>query len=375
MRIVLYLLLGLVAIIISGFVWFNYSFKGVPALTIPENASTTEKMKHIEAWFELLHAEGKFNGAILIAENHQPQLMKAYGFTNYKETEKLTTESSFRLASVSKQFTAAGIMLLKEKGLLDYDEPVQTYLPDFPYQEATVRHLLNHTSGIPDTYLQLAEKYKAEIGETLSIKEAIGLVSKYPKKATGVNEKFAYSNTNYILLAGILEKISRQPFEEYMQTEIFTPLQMKNTRVWNLLSKEKTFPNKTSSISYLTGKAMELAPDFIDGVAGDGGVFSSIEDFLIWDKFWYDNPLISAANLEEAFKQPILNNGKLSNYGFGWVIVDEDVVIHSGGWLGARTLIVRNRKNKRCRVLLDNALSFSLDNIAKEIGKNLPIRE
>ncbi|MFK7980237.1 MAG: serine hydrolase domain-containing protein [Saprospiraceae bacterium] len=375
MKIALYVVLGLIAILVSGFVWFNYSFKGVPALTIPKDISTTEAMNHLDKWFELLHAEGKFNGAILIAENHQPQLMKAYGFTNYKEKEKLTTESSFRLASVSKQFTAAGIMLLKEKGLLDYDKTVHTYLPDLPYKEATVRQLLNQTSGIPDTYLSLAEKHKEEIGEVLSIQEAVGLVSKYPKKATEPNEKFVYSNTNYILLAGIIETISGQSFEDYMQSEIFTPLQMKNTRVWNLLSKEKTFPNKTNSISYLTGKATELAPDFLDGVAGDGGVFSSIEDFLLWDKFWYENPLISAANLAEAFKQPILNNGAISNYGFGWVIVDEDVVVHSGSWLGARTLIVRNRKNKRCRVLLDNALNFGLDNIAKEIGKNLPIRE
>ena len=375
MKIVLYIILGLIAILVSGFVWFNYSFKGVPALTIPKDVSSTEAMKYLDEWFELLHAEGKFNGAILIAENHQPQLMKAYGFTNYKEEEKLTTQSSFRLASVSKQFTAAGIMLLKEKGLLDYDKTVDTYLPNLPYKEATIRQLLNQTSGIPDTYLGLAEKHKAEIGEALSIQEAIALVSKYPKKASTPNEKFVYSNTNYILLAGIIETISGQSFEDYMQTEIFTPLQMKNTRVWNLLSKDKTFPNKTNSISYLTGKATELAPDFIDGVAGDGGVFSSIEDFLIWDKFWYENPLISPANLAEAFKQPILNNGTISNYGFGWVIVDKDVVIHNGSWLGARTLIVRNRKNKRCRVLLDNGMNFRLDNIAKEIGKNLPIRE
>ena len=375
MRIVGYIVLGIVALIVSGFVWFNYSFKGVPALTIPEGVSTDEKMKHIDEWFELLQEDQKFNGAILIAENHQPQLMKAYGFVDYKGEAKLTPQSTFRLASVSKQFTAAGIMALKEKGLLDYDQTVQTYLPDLPYSEATVRHLLNHTSGIPDTYLDLAEKHKSEIGEALSIQEAINLVAKYPTKGIAPNEKFAYSNTNYILLAGIIETISGKSFEEYMQTEIFTPLQMKNTRVWNLLSKEKTFPNKTSSFSYMTGKAEALIPNFIDGVAGDGGIFSSVEDFLIWDKFWYSNSLISATNLEEAFKQPILNNGEVSNYGFGWVIVDEDVMIHSGSWLGARTLIVRNQKNKRCRVLLDNGLNFRLDNIAKELGKNLPIRE
>ena len=132
MKIVLYIILGLIAILVSGFVWFNYSFKGVPALTIPKDVSSTEAMKYLDEWFELLHAEGKFNGAILIAENHQPQLMKAYGFTNYKEEEKLTTQSSFRLASVSKQFTAAGIMLLKEKDLLDYDKTVDTYLPNLP---------------------------------------------------------------------------------------------------------------------------------------------------------------------------------------------------------------------------------------------------
>jgi CubicO group peptidase (beta-lactamase class C family) len=164
MKVALYIILGIVIIVIGFFVWFFVFFLQVPELNIPENSSEKEKIVLIDNWLEKLNSERKFNGGILITKDGEPTLAKTYGFTNSKKTEKLNNNSSFRLASISKQFTASGIMLLKEKELINYDDIVSKYISNFPYDNVTIRNLLNQTSGIPDSYLDLAEKSKDKIG-------------------------------------------------------------------------------------------------------------------------------------------------------------------------------------------------------------------
>ena len=246
MKIALYIFLGL--LVVAGLLFgFVYTKMQVPELVIPDGASEQEKMEYVDQWFTNLKKKGKFNGGVLIAKVGEPLLMKAYGYTDYTKKDPLSSQSSFRLASVSKQFTAAGVMVLREKGLLNYDDLVAKYLKDFPYEEVSIRQLLNQTSGVPDVYMSLAEKHKKEVGDTLSIAEAVQLVCKYPKSpVASPGEVYAYSNTNYIVLAGLIETISKQSFEAFLQEHLFDPLGMKNTKVWNLLSAESDFPNKTS---------------------------------------------------------------------------------------------------------------------------------
>ena len=239
-----------IVIIVGALIWGGLNLLINAKSSIPELVTTApiteaEGKKEVDAWLTTLKSEGKFNGGVLMVKDGVPIFMDTYGYTDHTRTQQLTTQSSFRLASVSKQFTAFGIMLLENKGLLDYDTPVTTYIPEFLYPRVTVRHLLNMTSGIPDGYLQLAEKYKSTLGDELSIQEAVQLLCDYPSKAAPPNSWFKYSNSNYILLAGIVENVSGQSFETYMQEAIFNPLDMQNARVWNLLSKDKTFPNKT----------------------------------------------------------------------------------------------------------------------------------
>ncbi|AXT54259.1 beta-lactamase family protein [Aquimarina sp. MMG015] len=366
-KVILYIILIGIVAVIGFFVWFFVFYLQVPALKIPKDASQTERVTQIDKWLEQLHTDRKFNGGVLITKEGIPLLAKTYGFTNVSRNIKLTNKSSFRLASVSKQFTASGIMLLKERKQLDYDDLVSTYIPEFPYKRVTIRHLLNQTSGVPDAYMSLAEKNKDSI-DILTNQIAINLlVQNHPKVNFEPNEKYQYSNTNYILLARIIEIISNQSFEDFMSERIFTPLGMKNTRVWNLLSKDTTFKHKTDGFEDMAGEVREIKPTFIDGVAGDGAVFSSIEDFVIWDQFWYQNDLISEENLKEAFKKPTLNNGKKSNYGFGWVILSEDTVMHNGVWLAANSYFVRNTKKKTSFVLLDNSSNLFFNKIIKNL--------
>lgn len=367
MKVVLYIILGIVIIVIGFFVWFFLFFHQVPELNIPKNSSEKEKIVLIDNWLEKLNSESKFNGGFLITKDGKPTFAKTYGFTNSKKTEQLNNNSSFRLASISKQFTASGIMLLKEKELINYDDLVSKYISNFPYNNVTIRNLLNQTSGIPDSYLDLADKAIDEIGILTNEKAIKLIVENKPKANFEPNDKYEYSNTNYIALARIIELVSNQSFENFMKDNIFIPLGMDDTRVWNLISEDKTFKGKTDGFEDLAGEIREIKPTFVDGVAGDGGVFSSINDFVIWDRFWYENKLISNGNLKEAFKRPTLNNGEISNYGFGWIIINEDVVMHNGAWLAANTYFVRNTKKKTSFVLLDNSSNLFFDKIIGNI--------
>ncbi|MEL6719329.1 MAG: serine hydrolase domain-containing protein, partial [Bacteroidota bacterium] len=336
-------------------------------LEISDDASAQEKVESINSWLDELQADRKFNGSVLLVKDGQSMLAKGYGFTNYEKNEELTANSSFRLASVSKQFTAAGIMLLQEKGSISYDDLVSAYIDDFPYKNVTIRSLLNQCSGIPDIYIELAIDNRDDFDLLTNQKVTELLINENRSAKREPFEKFEYSNTNYILLARLVEVISGKSFEDYMKEELFEPLGMENTRVWNLLSAKTDFTNKCGGFKIDGNTYKEVTPDFLDGVAGDGAVFSSVNDFLIWDNFWYENDLLSEFNLAEAFKKPQLNNSSSSDYGFGWVITD-DGAWHNGSWLAARTYYKRNTKNGTSVVVLDNSSNDDLYDIGEEIS-------
>lgn len=368
MKVFLYIVLGLLVLTGAFFAWFFLFFLKTPELSIPDGANAEERIAHIDTWLTELQQAHKFNGAVLLAKDGKKLLAKGYGYSDHKLETPLTEHSSFRLASVSKQFTAVGIMLLKDKGLLAFDDPVVSIISDFPYPEVCIRHLLNQSSGVPDIYMELAERQKETI-PLLSNELATQLVVQEQREAVfAPNEKFQYSNTNYILLARIIEIISGKSFEDFMRQEVFEPLGMSHTRIWNLLSEDSTFTGKTADFQNFNGLTKELSPSFIDGVAGDGAVFSSVSDMLRWDQFWYGNDLLSEETLQEAWVQPQLSTGKNSDYGFGWVIT-QDGMWHNGAWLGANTLIVRNTDTRTCMVLLDNSSNLFFDQISEELRR------
>lgn len=368
-KITLIIVVSLIVVVVGFLTWLFVFKPNVEALKINKEDNLELKVTKADMWLEKLVTANKFNGAVLLIKSDSILLKMTYGFSDADSKTKLTTSSSFRLASVSKQFTATGIMLLKEKGLLSFDDEITKFLPELSYTKVTIRHLLNHTSGIPDVYMSFPKKYKNEVGNLLTNDKVVKLLGKENLTLESKpNEKYKYSNIGYVLLSSIIERVSKKSFEEFLKTELFDTLKMENTRVWNLLSKEKLFKNKTSSFDNLLGAKTTLKPGILDGVSGDGSVFSSINDMVIWNQFWYENDLLSKETMQEAFKRPILKNGEISYYGFGW-IVTENAIWHNGSWLGARTLIVRNTKLKNTLILLDNSSSASLDNINRELTK------
>ncbi|MEL7163076.1 MAG: serine hydrolase, partial [Bacteroidota bacterium] len=158
MKILLYVLLAIVLLLVVFFAWFFLSYAKVPELRVAEQDTELQRLAKVDDYLTELQQAEKFNGAVLLARDHEPLLLKTYGYTDHTLKEPLTPQSSFRLASVSKQFTAAAVLRAQTLNLLDIDQPVATYLVGFPYPEVQVRHLLNQTSGVPDNYMELAEK-------------------------------------------------------------------------------------------------------------------------------------------------------------------------------------------------------------------------
>jgi len=370
------ILIGILVIVATFFVWSCDSPSGndskVKELILSQDVGQKEKIDELDTWLQGLHEEDHFNGGVLLIKNDSVIFKKTYGYTDYTKSKKLTSSSSFRLASVSKQFTAVGIMLLKEQGKLEFDDSVTKYLPALKYKEATIRNLLNHTSGIPDAYMGFPEKYKDEVGTELEISEVVSLLAKADLPfASKPNEKFQYNNTGYVLLAAIVESVSGESFESFMNRELFSKLEMPNARVWNLVSKNPDYEMKTGSFEYENGKITELPPTVFDGISGDGGIFCSLDDFIIWNQFWIENPLLSSETMAEAFMEVTLLNGEKSSYGFGWNSTPNGGAWHNGSWLGARTLIARNSNSKNCIVVLDNSSSAQVDFIAQQLAKVL----
>jgi len=166
---------------------------------------------------------------------------------------------------------------------------------------------------------------------------ATHFVSKEKATKWAPGSRYEYSNTGYVILAAVIEKASGDSFEDFCQKKIFDRLGMKNSRVWNLVSKDKTFATKVVS----TSNGRKLNPTWLDGVAGDGAVFCSIDDYLIWDQALRDRTLISESTWREALTPPKLPDDNETIYGFGWMI-NESVMSHGGSWLGARTYVVRS---------------------------------
>ncbi|MCK5055134.1 MAG: beta-lactamase family protein [Candidatus Aminicenantes bacterium] len=300
----------------------------------------------------------EFNGAVLVAKNGKVVFKKAYGFGDIDQKVKLIPKSSFNLASVSKQFTATGIMILFEKNKLKLDDPVAKYLPQFSYvKEITIRHLLNHTSGLPDIYGILESQWdKSKIAGNEVLLNVFA--NQKPKLLFKPGEKMRYSNTGYITLASIIEKVSGHPFFEFMEKNIFKPLKMNDTYAYYKTMKEYPRSERVWGLKRQDGKTVLNDLIYCDGMIGDGNVHSSIEDLFKWDQALYAEKLLKKKTLKMMFTPGRLNNGESFAYGFGWGVTDSGKKVHhGGGWVGFRSFIMRYLDKKDTIIVLINCVS------------------
>ena len=318
-----------------------------------------------------------FSGVILIAENGKPIYHKAFGYREFADQIQLQTTDIFELASVSKQFTAMIIMMLKEKGKLNYEDSVSKYLV-IPYKGITIRHLLTHTSGLPD-YQDIMDKYwdKSQVAGN---PDCIEYLNKYaPPKNFEPGEKYAYSNTGYLLLASIAEKASGKDFIELCRKWIFRKLKMKSTNI-RTLDEKKATKNFAIGHIYVEERNKWIRADsfpssdytiWLGNRKGPGRISSTTADLLKWDKALYTEKLIRQSTLQDAFTPMKLNDGSFSNYGFGWSLRTDTafgkIVSHTGDNPGYKTEIIRYIDKKRTIIVLNNNAYSEFNSIIKKL--------
>ena len=316
-------------------------------------------------------AEKGFNGVVLIAENGSPVYYNAFGYRTFTDKVLLEKTDIFELASVSKQFTAMIIMMLQERGKLDYDDKVENYL-DIPYRGITIRHLLTHTSGLPD-YQQIMDKHwdKSKVAGN---KEILDYLNKYaPPKRFEPGAKYEYSNTGYVLLASIAEKASGKDFIKLCRKWIFKPLKMKSTDIRSLKQKAATKNFALGHIYVPERKVYVRADSFpssdytiwLGNRKGPGRISSTAEDLLKWDQALYTNKLVRQSTLQEAYQPMQLNDSSFTSYGFGWSIRElpggGKAVFHTGDNPGYSTVIIRYPALNKTIIMLSNNAAPTAD--------------
>ena len=271
---------------------------------------------------------------------------------------------------MAKAFTAVSILMLREEGKLSLDDDVRKYVPTLPYAGATIRHLLHHTSGLPD-YVKLLDKYwDAEQGALSRRKfatnpDALGMIIKYkPAVRFTPGERWNYSNTGYMLLALVVEKISGASFSDFLTRRIFAPLGMKDTVLFTPITPP-SIEHRAWGFRLSPDGGERLANDrnYLNAMYGDGEVYSTAGDLVKWDQALYTQKLLPAAAVEEMFTPGRLSSGKETGYGYGWGVAKrggKKVVNHGGGWVGFRTWIDRELKGGQLLVVLTNNTSRSM---------------
>ncbi|GMQ31500.1 serine hydrolase [Algoriphagus confluentis] len=331
------------------------------------------QVQKIDSLLNPLFKNGQINGNFLIAEKGKVIYKRSFGLANEETKQPLNEKSIFEIASVTKQFTATAIMILNEEDKLNLDDDISKFFPELIfYKGITIRHLLNHTSGLPD-YMELLEKNfdKSKIETNNDI--ITFFAQKQPKVVFVPSSKYEYSNTGYIFLASIIEKVSSETYDGFLQKNIFKPLKMNNTFVYKRRSEPKKIDNYAYGYVYSDSLKQYILPDYLeetkfvnwlDGVVGDGGINSTINDLLKWDRALYTNKLLSKAAMIEMFSITSLKDNTQIEYGYGWQIENHNefgkIVYHGGGWPGYSTFFARHLTDDKTIIILQNHDNITL---------------
>ncbi|MFN8300038.1 MAG: serine hydrolase domain-containing protein [Chitinophagales bacterium] len=312
----------------------------------------------IDSFYRKRVKNDHFNGAVLVAKNGVPLYEGAFGYGDFSTKDPMTVHSPVQLASVSKTFTGSAILLLAEQGFLSLDDSIQKFFPDFPYKDITVRLLLSHRTGLPD-YTVFPKEYFTKSAEYITNQDVINYFTVMkPSLRCKPDHMFIYCNTNYAILASIVEQVTAMSYHQFMHDFIFAPLGMDDSYVFNP-ADSTTFRGTTS----YTAKGAVWKNNIYDGVVGDKGIYSSVEDMLKWDNALRNGLLLSEESLQEAYKPRSLDKysfagEKERNYGYGWRMLKQPdksyLIYHNGFWHGSNNVFARDLDDGYTVIVLGN---------------------
>ncbi|MHB1923054.1 MAG: serine hydrolase domain-containing protein [Chitinophagaceae bacterium] len=294
-----------------------------------------------------------FNGSMLVAKKGVIVFEKYEGYTNLKKKIPINENTTFQLASTSKPFTAMAILWLQQKGKLNINDPIQKYIPKFPYQGITLKMLMSHRSGLPN-YLYFCDSLWPDKSNLMTNQQVIDLMIKYHPKINYLpNTHFEYCNTNFCILAYVVEKVSGEKFGTFLKNIFFKPLGMKHTFVYYPF--HPLMP--TQSVSY-NDRGIPTPNVCSDGVVGDKNVYSTVRDLLKWDRALYSGKLFTQQTLDAAFTPYSNEHPGIKNYGLGWRLLvypdGEKIVYHNGWWHGNTSVFYRFIKDSTTLIILSN---------------------
>jgi CubicO group peptidase (beta-lactamase class C family) len=326
--------------------------------------------------------------AVMVIDRGQAVFTKGYGLARLADRTPITPRTTFELASMTKMFTAAAIMILHDRNRLSLDDDIRKFLPELPVyfkdQPATITHLLQHTSGLPD-YLAFPSprgKHPGFVTSADYVAEFARLREKFPPRFKP-GQRFEYQNSNFMLLAVVIERITRKSYGEFLRSEVLRPLGMKESWVYESpASAPRVEPGAAvNALAYRKGKkdweAGWGSPPFRAEsllAVGDGGLWTSLEDLGRWDEALRKGSFIKPATLQLAFAPSHTRDGNTNDYGFGFglTLQDDKVVAigHNGAWV-FQTLYHRDLIRDRSIVLLSNRDGFPVERIQNQIEKLL----
>lgn len=310
----------------------------------------------IESFFQKKFKQRQFNGNILFAENDQIITNKSYGFANFQEKEKLTQNHSFQLASVSKPFTAIAILQLIENGILTLNDTVEKFLPNFPYEGITIHQLLSHRSGLSQYthFCDSPDSIWPDKNKTINNNDVIEIISKIkPLRNYPPDRRYYYCNTNFLLLASIVEKVTGITFREYLKSNIFSPLGMNHTVLYDRTNfEELILPTQ----GYENRTPWEDV--YLNGVVGDKGIYSTTLDMFLFDQALNQNILINDSLKKLAFSKMNKDYHQNKNYGYGFRLKTHKkfgkIVYHTGWWKGYRSYFIKIPESNQTIIVLNN---------------------
>jgi len=298
--------------------------------------------KSIDKLFADWDKEGAPGCALGIMKDGELIYSKGYGLANLEYDIPNSSKSVFRIASTSKQFTAACVVLLAEQGKLSLDDKLNQFFPEFPDYAKTIsiRHLLNHTSGIRD-YLTISYLKGLEDNDYYQNKDVMEWLINQKELNFNPGDEYLYSNSGYWLLGQIVNKVSGMDMANFAKQEIFDPLNMSSTHFHN--NHNEIVKNRASGYTPIGGELYEISMTTLDMI-GDGGIFTSIEDIKKWDDSYYDNSVLSKEFWDMMSQQGVLNNGEVLDYASGIGISEYNglkVISHGAAFVGFRAEFIR----------------------------------
>lgn len=310
----------------------------------------------------------RFNGNVLVAEKGKIIFQRSYGYADFGTGRMLNDSTVFELASVSKQFTATAILILRDQGKLKLSDSLRKFFPEIPYHNVTLYHMLTHTSGLPDYESHMNKSWdKSRIAFNSDMIEF--LAKEKPPVDFPPGTKWEYSNTAFAILASIVEKVSGESFSGFLDRSVFKPLGMNQSRIYNTRrSKKDTIANYAYGFIYNDMLKRYMLPDsiptldfvrYLDGLQGDGVVNSTTGDLVKWDRAVKNHTLLNIETQREMLSgHELVDTANKYYYGYG-VFVRGNIIEHSGGWPGYVTNLARDVEKDQTFIVLSNNASES----------------